>query len=101
MTTVRFAVGDIAFEWDARKAEVNRQKHGVTFEEGATAFLDPNARVFDDPDHSLDEDRFLLVGASLGRRLLVVVHVARDNTLRLISARVANARERATMSRKD
>lgn len=48
--TVRFAVGDIAFEWDERKAVANRRKHGVTFEEAATAFLDPDARVFDDPD---------------------------------------------------
>jgi len=57
--TVRFAVGDIIFEWDERKAVANRRKHGVTFEEAATTFLDPDARVFDDPDHSADEARFL------------------------------------------
>jgi uncharacterized DUF497 family protein len=99
--TVRFAVGDFAFEWDERKAVANRRKHGVTFEEAATAFLDPDARIFDDPDHSAEEPRFLLVGESAGRRVLLVVHVERGDALRLVSARVAAPGERATMGKGD
>lgn len=99
--TVRFLVGNISFEWDERKAVTNRRKHGATFEEAATAFLDPDARVFDDPDHSVDAARFLLVGESAGRRVLLVVHVERGEALRIISARVAAPRERATMGKRD
>ncbi len=94
---MRFAVGGFAFEWDPRKAEANQRKHGVTFEEAAATFLDPDARVFDDPDHSEGELRFLLIGTSPARRVLLVVHVERGEAVRIISARVARAREQATM----
>jgi uncharacterized protein len=94
MTTVRFVAGGIAFEWDASKAASNRRKHGVSFEEAATSFLDPLAKIFDDPDHVRGEQRLLLVGMSAGTRLLLVVHVERGESVRIISARLATARER-------
>jgi uncharacterized protein len=89
-----FRAGGIVFEWDEEKAKRNRAKHRVGFEEAATAFLDPLARVYDDPEHSLDEDRLLLVGRSVERRTLLVVHVSRAEHLRIISAREATRRER-------
>lgn len=89
-----FRAGGIVFEWDEEKAKRNRAKHNVGFEEAATAFLDPLARVYDDPDHSLDENRFLLVGRSAARRTLLVVHISRSDHLRIISAREASRRER-------
>ncbi|HNZ03277.1 MAG TPA: BrnT family toxin [Myxococcota bacterium] len=83
------------FEWDETKAESNLRKHGVGFDEAQTAFLDEMALVFDDPDHDVDEHRFLLLGMSAHLRLLVVVHCARqdDKVIRIISARVATRRE--------
>ena len=94
MSTVRFAAGELTFEWDAAKAAANRRKHGVSFEEAATVFLDPYAQVFDDPDSETSESRFLLVGVSAARRTLVVVHVERRERLRIISAREATRHER-------
>lgn len=94
MTTVRFVAGGVTFEWDAVKAANNKRKHSVSFEEAATAFLDPMARIFDDPDLVRDELRFLLVGMSVRSRLFVVVHVERGDSLRIISARLATSRER-------
>lgn len=84
------------FEWDARKARRNLEKHGVTFEEAATAFADPQSLTEFDPDHSENEDRFLLLGASHAGRLLVVAHTDRSDIVRLISARIATRRERKT-----
>jgi uncharacterized DUF497 family protein len=93
--TVHFTAGELIFEWDLAKATSNRRKHGVSFEEAATVFLDPLARTFDDPAHSDEEDRFLLVGASSALRTLLVVHVERGDRLRIISARLATRKERA------
>lgn len=87
---------DPTFEWDKRKASENRRKHGVTFEEAKSAFLDENARVIPDPEHSDDEDRFVLLGLSVRLRLLVVVHCYRlgEDLIRIISARRADPAER-------
>ena len=86
-------LGVLVFSWDDRKALVNARRHGVRFEEAAV-FLDPGAREYDDPDHSEDEVRFLLVGHSLAGRILLVVHAEKDDTIRIISARRATPRER-------
>ena len=82
------------FEWDARKAEANFKKHGVTFEDALTVFTDPLAKIFDDSDHSADEHRELIVGHSAGQRLLVVSFTERHHRVRLIGARTATAAER-------
>ena len=91
---------DPTFEWNESKASENRRKHGVTFEEARSAFLDENARVIPDPEHSDDEDRFVLLGLSVPLRLLVVVHCYREenNVVRIISARKANRSERQQYS---
>lgn len=87
---------ELTIEWDARKAAANERKHRVSFEEAKTAFLDENARVIPDPEHSQDEDRFVLLGLSIKLRLLVVIHAYResDHVIRLISARKADPSER-------
>ena len=87
----------IRFEWDEEKSRENRRKHGVSFEEAQAVFLDENAVRFFDPDHSKDEDRFLMLGISFRLRLLVVCHCSRadDNIIRIISARKANKKEEA------
>ena len=86
----------LRFEWDARKAAANLRKHGVSFEEARTAFLDDNALLRPDDDHSDDEARFLLLGLSGRMRTLVICHCYRqvDEVIRLISARKANSLER-------
>jgi uncharacterized DUF497 family protein len=88
-------VGNIEFAWDRRKARSNLVKHGVSFEEAQTVFLDENARLIDDPDHSAEEERFVLVGYSFQARCLIVSHCYRepDSVIRLISARRAIAQE--------
>ena len=87
---------EVSFSWDDRKERENQRKHGVTFEEAATVFADANARLKQDPDHSQDEDRFVLLGFSAKLRLLVVVHSYRQNEkeIRIISARKAVPKER-------
>ena len=82
------------FEWDPQKAKQNLKKHGVSFEEALTVFFDPLSATFDDPDHSVDEYREITVGLSSRGRLLVVAHTEREESLRIISARPANAHER-------
>lgn len=82
------------FEWDRKKAESNARKHAVTFDEAATAFGDPLALLMSDPDHSLAEERYTLLGMSNQQRLLVVSFVERSPRTRLISARRATRRER-------
>ena len=82
------------FEWNPRKSASNRRKHGVTFEEAATAFADPRSLNQFDPDHSIDEDRFLLMGKSRLDRILVVSYTDRPPRVRIISARLATRRER-------
>lgn len=89
-----FLLDGAFFEWDVAKAELNVRKHGVTFEEAASVFGDEHGRIFSDPDHSGDESRFLLVGVSSSRRLLIVVSVERGERVRLISARQVTKKER-------
>ncbi len=84
----------LIFEWDAHKALRNLARHGVSFEEAATVFGDPLSLTIEDPLHSTDEDRFVTIGQSVRGRALVVVHTDRGDALRIISARVATARER-------
>ena len=83
----------LRFEWDERRS--NRIKHGVWFEEAQSAFRDPNGRVFYDPEHSEEEDRFILIGVSSTARPLVVVHCYKesDSVIRIISARKATKKE--------
>ena len=85
----------LRFEWDERKAKANTKKHGVSFEEARSVFFDERARLIDDPDHSEDEERFILLGLSSSLRLLLVCHCYRsaNNVIRIISARKATARE--------
>ncbi len=90
-------MGDIKFEWDEQKSRENKRKHKVSFEEAQTAFLDENATRFFDPDHSQDEDRFLMLGMSFTLRVLVVCHCYRqdDSVIRIISARKADKQEQS------
>ena len=86
---------DFTFEWDPGKDAANRAKHGVRFDEAATAFADPLARLVDDPRHSEGEYRLTLLGQSIRRRLLVVMFTERSaDRIRIISARRATRRER-------
>ena len=84
------------FEWDSKKAGKNLEKRGLSFEEAATAFGDPQSLSDYDPDHSEDEDRFILLGATHVRRLVVVSYTDRGESVRLIRARLATRRERRT-----
>ena len=85
----------ILFAWDRTKAESNLKKHKISFEEAQTVFSDPNARMIFDPEHSGDEDRFILLGISSGLTLSVVCHcyIEDDMAIRIISARKANKNE--------
>ena len=82
------------FEWDPSKADENFRKHGVSFNEAETAFHDPLAATFDDPDHSIAEQRLLTVGYSSAGRLLVVSHTEFGAIIRIINARLATVHER-------
>lgn len=82
------------FKWDENKAAKNLAKHGVSFEEAKTVFDDPLYVDFYDPDHSVDEERYLIVGESDRRRLLIVSYTERRNSIRIISARVVTRAER-------
>lgn len=84
----------LEFEWDPEKAEKNSREHGVAFEEAATVFGDPLARIFDDPEHSSDEPREIIVGYSERQRLLLVSFTERTPKVRIISARPATRGER-------
>ncbi len=86
----------MTFEWDDDKARVNLEKHGVSFEEAATVFRDPLFLVFSDPDHSIEEARFLIVGESSERRVLIVSYTDRESAIRLVSAREATKKEQRT-----
>ena len=90
-------MSEIRFEWDPRKSQANKRKHKVSFEEAETVFLDENAIRFFDPDHSEDEDRFLLLGMSFTLRVIVVCHCYREDeaVIRIISARKADKQEQA------
>ena len=88
-------MSSLRFEWDARKAASNKRKHGISFAEAKTAFLDEHARVIADPEHSDEEDRFVLLGLSTSVRVLVVCHCYRKggDVIRIISARKADRDE--------
>ena len=85
----------LRFEWDDRKAAADLRKHGVGFDEAKSVFVDENAKLIDDPDHSEVEDRFVILGLSSALRLLLVCHCYRSdgNVIRVISARKASAKE--------
>lgn len=87
-------------EWDESKNALNKKKHGVSFEETSTVFADEHALLLDDPDHSTEEDRFILMGFSASLRILVVCHCYRrgEEIIRIISARKATKSERAQYS---
>lgn len=84
----------LRFEWDSRKARANRTKHKVSFEEAVTVFGDPLGRITDDPRHSKDEERNVLLGLSERQRLLAVMFTERGEAIRLIAVRKATRRER-------
>jgi len=85
----------LRFEWESQKASANLKKHGVSFEEAKSVFYDERARLISDPDHSEDEDRFILLGLSHSLRVILVCHCYRSkgNVIRIISARKASNRE--------
>lgn len=82
------------FEWDRNKAKYNLRKHRVSFEEATSVFDDVLAVVYEDPDHSVHERRFLMIGTSVRRRLLYISFADRDPRIRLISARMLTRREK-------
>lgn len=88
-------MAELRFEWDDHKNELNQAKHGVSFDEARTVFFDPHALVIEDPDHSVAEERFVILGLSRALRLLVVVHGYRETqgVIRIISARKATKHE--------
>ena len=88
-------MSSIKFEWDKRKNRANQKKHGISFEEAETIFADERALLIHDPDHSEDEERFILLGLSMKFRMLVVCHCYRssDEVIRIISARKAEQHE--------
>jgi len=92
---------ELSFEWDEKKNRANQKKHKVSFEEARTIFFDDNARLIDDPDHSKQEDRFVLLGISSLLRMLLVCHCYReeDKIIRIISARKAIKTEQAQYKR--
>lgn len=85
----------LEFEWDENKNEINKTKHKISFEEAETVFYDENAVVIDDPEHSQDEERFIILGFSARARMLMVCHCYRgeDEVIRIISARKATSEE--------
>ena len=84
----------LLFEWNPEKALLNIKTHGISFDEASTAFRDPLSRTIEDPLHSEEEERFVLIGHSIRGRLLVVVHTERGDRIRIISARLATNKER-------
>lgn len=88
-------MGSIKFEWDENKNRINQKKHGISFDEAKTVFYDEEALVIDDPEHSEEEDRFIILGLSSKANLLVVCHCCRDSDtiIRIISARKATRTE--------
>ena len=88
-------MNSLKFEWEPRKASANLKKHGISFEEAKSVFYDESARLISDPDHSDDEERFILLGVSHSLRLILVCHCYRSkrNIIRIISAPKANPQE--------
>jgi len=91
----------VEFEWDIRKAAANLRKHGVSFEEAATAFGDYLSTTASDPDHSTEEERYITVGLSNLGRLLIVAHSERGGRIRIISARTLTGREKRDYENKE
>ena len=83
----------IDFEWDAAKAISNERKHGLSFTEASTVFSDPLAITFDDPDHSIGEERFIIFGKTNTDKYIIVAYTWRENIIRLISARLMSKAE--------
>jgi uncharacterized DUF497 family protein len=84
----------VTYEWDAKKAKGNRRKHGISFEDAATVFLDPLALTFPDPDHSGGEEREITIGRSSGQKVVFMSHCPRGDRVRIISARKTTRGER-------
>jgi uncharacterized DUF497 family protein len=84
----------VKFEWDPKKAAANLSKHRVMFEEGLTVFADPLAKILDDEDHSIEEQREIIIGHSAKQRLLLVCFAAQEESIRIFSARKATKQER-------
>jgi len=84
----------LEFEWDPKKAKANHARHGIDFEEALTVFRDPLARIFEDEEHSIDEEREIIIGHSLKERLIVACFTVHGERIRLISARKATRLER-------
>ena len=84
----------MTYEWDAKKAKGNRRKHGISFEDAATVFLDPLALTFPDPDHSGGEEREITIGRSRRQQVVFVSHCPRGDRVRIISARKTTRGER-------
>ena len=85
----------LLFEWDLDKARLTLKKHGVSFDEASTSFRDPLSQTIEDPLHSENEERFVLIGRSIQGRLLVIVHTERGERIRIISARLGTKREKS------
>ncbi len=94
-------MSEIRFVWDPEKDRANQKKHGVSFEEAKSVFYDENAKFMPDPDHSDDEDRYILLGFSNRLKLLIVCHCyrEREDVIRVISARSATRQERGHYGR--
>ncbi len=92
----------IKFEWDEKKNKINQHKHGISFEEAKTVFYDENAILFDDPEHSEEEERFLIIGTTNKEKICIVSHCYRDkeSVIRIISARKATRNERSVYTEK-
>jgi uncharacterized protein len=85
----------LLFEWDTQKAYENERKHNITFDEASTVFADPFSLTINDPLHSENEERFIIIGVSHKQRILIVVHTEQGDTIRIISARKATKKERS------
>lgn len=90
----------LTFEWDESKANENLKKHGVSFDEAKTVFNDPFSVTIDDPDHSIEENRYVDIGLSSKSRLIVVSYIERNGRIRIISSRKATRRERKDYEKK-
>jgi len=90
----------LLFQWDPRKARANERKHGISFEEASSAFGDPLSITIYDPDHSRNEKRYILVGETSNRRLVIISHTEDGDMIRIISARLATKRERKAYEEK-
>jgi uncharacterized protein len=87
-------MGILRFQWDPEKSRINRNKHGISFDEAATAFGDPIAITIDDVDHSDAEDRYVTIGSTRRHIVVIICHTDRAGFIRIISARKANKHER-------